>query len=113
MIFNTNSIITWQTSSVKELLFFYNLIENTNLAPTITKKSRHSADSVDRDIRDYKNVKLFRTATNEIDKIAQITYLCKRVIKQYLDLIITDDEIDGGQQIEGVLDEMAIIRLFR
>jgi hypothetical protein len=63
------------------------------LTPTIARKTRHSKDSVDRYIRDYENVKLVRSATADIDKIAQITHLSKRVIKQYLDLI-PDDELD-------------------
>ena len=49
-------------------------------------------DAVDRYIRDYESVKLVRTATDDIDRISQITHLSKRVIKQYLDLI-PDDEI--------------------
>jgi hypothetical protein len=64
------------------------------LTPTIARKTRHSKDAVDRYIRDYENVKLVRTATADIDKIAQITHLSKRVIKQYLDLI-PDDELEA------------------
>ncbi len=62
------------------------------LTPTIAKKTRHSKDAVDRYIRDYEAVKLVRTATDDIDKISQITHLSKRVIKQYLDLI-PDNEL--------------------
>ena len=64
------------------------------LTPTIARKTRHSKDAVDRYIRDYENVKLVRKATADIDKIAQITHLSKRVIKQYLDLI-PDDELEA------------------
>ena len=64
------------------------------LTPTIAKKTRHSKDAVDRYIRDYESVKLVRSATADIDKIAQITHLSKRVIRQYLDLI-PSDELDS------------------
>ena len=64
------------------------------LTPTIARKTRHSKDAVHRYIRDYENVKLIRKATADIDKIAQITHLSKRVIKQYLDLI-PDDELEA------------------
>ncbi len=67
------------------------------LTPTIARKTRHSKDSVDRYIRDYENVKLVRAATADIDKIAQITHISKRVIKQYLDLI-PDDELKAMTQ---------------
>ena len=39
-------------------------------------------------------MKLVRKATADIDKIAQIAHLSKRVIKQYLDLI-PDDELEA------------------
>lgn len=45
------------------------------------------AEAVDRYIRDYEIVKTVRAATDDIDKISQITRLSKRVISQYLDLI--------------------------
>jgi hypothetical protein len=61
------------------------------LTPTIARKTRHSKDAVDRYIKDYEAVKLVRTATNDIDKISQITHLSKRVISQYLDLIPEDE----------------------
>ena len=61
------------------------------LTPTIAKKTRHSKDAVDRYIRDYESVKLVRTATDDIDRISQITHLSKRVIRQYLDLIPADE----------------------
>ena len=64
------------------------------LTPTIAKKTRHSKDAVDRYIRDYESVKLVRTATDDIDRISQITHLSKRVIKQYLDLT-PEDELES------------------
>ena len=57
------------------------------LTPTIAAKTKHSKEAVDRYIRDYESVKIVRTATDDIDKISQITKLSKRVISQYLDLI--------------------------
>jgi len=63
------------------------------LTPTIASKTRHSKEAVDRYIRDYENVKLVRNATDDPDKISQITHLSKRVIQQYLDLI-PDDELE-------------------
>jgi hypothetical protein len=60
------------------------------LTPTIARKTRHSKEAVDRYIRDYENVKLVRAATNDPDKISQITHLSKRVVRQYLDLIPED-----------------------
>ena len=57
------------------------------LTPTIATKTNHSKEAVDRYIRDYESVKTVRTATDDIDKISQITRLSKRVISQYLDLI--------------------------
>ena len=61
------------------------------LTPTIARKTRHSKDAVDRYIKDYESVKLVRIATDDIDKISQITHLSKRVISQYLDLIPEDE----------------------
>ena len=58
-----------------------------HLTPTIAAKTKHSKEAVDRYIRDYEVVKTVRAATDDIDKISQITRLSKRVISQYLDLI--------------------------
>ncbi len=58
-----------------------------HLTPTIAAKTSHSKEAVDRYIRDYESVKTVRAATEDIDKISQITRLSKRVISQYLDLI--------------------------
>ena len=58
-----------------------------HLTPTIGAKTKHSKESVDRYIRDYESVKTVRAATDDIDKISQITKLSKRVVSQYLDLI--------------------------
>lgn len=57
------------------------------LTPTIAAKTKHSKEAVDRYIRNYEIVKTVRAATDDIDKISQITRLAKRVISQYLDLI--------------------------
>jgi len=64
------------------------------LTPTIARKTRHSKEAVDRYIRDYENVKLVRVATDDPDKISQITHLSKRVVNQYLDLI-PEDELEA------------------
>ena len=56
-----------------------------HLTPTIAAKTKHSKEAVY--IRDYEIVKTVRAATDDIDKISQITRLSKRVISQYLDLI--------------------------
>ena len=58
-----------------------------HLTPTIAAKTKHSKEAVDRYIRDYESVKTVRAATDDIDKISQITRLSKRVISQYLDLM--------------------------
>ena len=58
-----------------------------HLTPTIASKTKHSKESVDRYIHDYESVKTVRAATDDIDKISQITKLSKRVVSQYLDLI--------------------------
>jgi hypothetical protein len=72
------------------------------LTPTIARKTRHSKDAVDRYIRDYESVKLVRTATDDIDRISQITHLSKRVIKQYLDLIPEDELESMAPELEYV-----------
>jgi hypothetical protein len=61
------------------------------LTPTIARKTRHSKEAVDRYIRDYESVKIVRAATDDVDKISQITHLSKRVVEQYLDLIPKDE----------------------
>jgi len=67
------------------------------LIPTITKKTRHSKEAVDRYIRDYENVKLIRAVTDDVEKISQITHLSKRVIEQYL-VLIPEDELENQQK---------------
>lgn len=74
------------------------------LTPTIASKTRHSKEAVDRYIRDYENVKLVRAATDDPDKISQITHLSKRVVKQYLDLI-PEDELEAMVSEGEVTDE--------
>lgn len=74
------------------------------LTPTIASKTRHSKEAVDRYIRDYENVKLVRAATDDPDKISQITHLSKRVVKQYLDLI-PEDELEAMASETEATDE--------
>ena len=69
----------------KEIVTLY--LQGAHLTPTIAAKTKHSKEAVDRYIRDYEIVKTVRAATDDIDKISQITRLSKRVISQYLDLI--------------------------
>jgi len=73
------------------------------LTPTIARKTNHSKEAVDRYIRDYENVKLVKSATDDVDKISQITHLSKRVIRQYLDLIPESlpDESQGEKRDTG------------
>jgi len=71
------------------------------LTPTIARKTRHSKEAVDRYIRDYENVRLVRTATDDVDNISQITHLSKRVVRQYLDLIPEDELHTLPQQPQG------------
>ena len=67
------------------------------LTPTIAKKTKHSKGAVDRYIRDYENVKLIRSVTDDVEKISQIIHLSKRVIEQYL-VLIPEDELDNQQK---------------
>jgi len=67
------------------------------LTPTIARKTKHSKEAVDRYIRDYENVKLIRAATDDVEKISQITHLSKRVIEQYL-VLIPEDELENQQK---------------
>jgi predicted transcriptional regulator len=67
------------------------------LTPTIANKTKHSKEAVDRYIRDYENVKLIRSVTDDVEKISQITHLSKRVIEQYL-VLIPEDELDNQQK---------------
>jgi len=60
------------------------------LTPTISQKTNHSRDAVERYIRDFESVKLLATKFDDPDVIARIIRLAPRVVKQYLDLLPLD-----------------------
>lgn len=56
--------------------------------PEIAMKTKHSNEAVDRYIRDYQRVEiLWENGITDLDKIAQLTRLSKRVVQQYVDLL--------------------------
>ena len=58
------------------------------LTPDIALKSKHSKEAVDRYIKDYHRVEtLWKHGITDLDKIAQLTRLSKRVAQQYIDLL--------------------------
>ena len=77
--------------------------------PEIAIKTKHSNEAVDRYIRDYQRVQiLWQNHITNIDQIAQLTRLSKRVVQQYVDLLpdklksmsknALDKNIDFNQQ---------------
>ncbi|RKY75119.1 hypothetical protein DRQ12_12430 [candidate division KSB1 bacterium] len=58
------------------------------LTPEIAIKTNHSAESVDRYIRDYHRVELlWKHGITDLDQISQLARLSKRVAQQYVDLL--------------------------
>lgn len=56
--------------------------------PEIAIKTKHSNEAVDRYIRDYQRVEiLWQNGITNLDQIAQLTRLSKRVLQQYVDLL--------------------------
>jgi hypothetical protein len=56
--------------------------------PEIAIKTKHSNEEVDRYIRDYQRVEiLWHNGIINMDQIAQLTRLPKRVVQQYVDLL--------------------------
>jgi hypothetical protein len=56
--------------------------------PEIAMKTKHSNEAVDRYIRDYQRVEiLWQNGITDLDQIAQLTRLSKRVVQQYVDLL--------------------------
>ena len=56
--------------------------------PEIAMKTKHSNEAVDRYIRDYQRVEiLWENGITNLDQIAQLTRLSKRVVQQYVDLL--------------------------
>lgn len=60
------------------------------LTPTISQKTSHSREAVERYIRDFEAVKLLATKFDDVDVISRIIRLTPRVVKQYLDLLPLD-----------------------
>ena len=60
------------------------------LTPDIALKTNHSKEAVDRYIKDYHKVEtLWNHGISDLDEIAQLTRLSKRVAQQYIDLLPT------------------------
>jgi hypothetical protein len=58
------------------------------LTPEIAIKTCHSAEAVDRYIRDYHRVELlWKYGVRALDEISQLTRLAQRVVQQYIDLL--------------------------
>ncbi len=60
------------------------------LVPTISQKTHHSKEAVERYIRDFESVKLLSTKFEDPDVISRIIRLSPSVVKQYLDLVPLD-----------------------
>lgn len=60
------------------------------LVPTISQKTNHSKEAVERYIRDFESVKLLSTKFDDADVISRIIRLSPSVVKQYLDLVPLD-----------------------
>jgi len=58
------------------------------LTPDIAMKTNHSKEAVDRYIKDYHRVELlWKHSITDIDQIAHLARLSKRVVQQYIDLL--------------------------
>jgi hypothetical protein len=58
------------------------------LTPEIATKTNHSKEAVDRYIKDFHRVKiLMENGVTNIDEIANVARLSKRVVQQYIDLL--------------------------
>lgn len=67
--------------------------------PEIAMKTKHSCEAVDRYIRDYQRVQiLWQNHITNLDQIAQLTRLSKRVVQQYVDLL--PDKLKSISKIE-------------
>ncbi len=62
------------------------------LVPTISEKTRHSKEAVERYLRDFESVRLLSTKFDDVDVISRIVRLRASVVQQYLDLIPLDPE---------------------
>ncbi len=61
------------------------------LAPTIATKTKHSSDAVERYIRDFESARLLAPKFDDVDTISRIIRLASRVVRQYVELIPSDD----------------------
>jgi hypothetical protein len=61
------------------------------LVPAICTKTNHSKEAVERYINDFEAIRLLSTKFNDVDTISRIRRLAPSVVKQYLDLIPSDD----------------------
>ena len=55
--------------------------------PTISQKTNHSKEAVERYIRDFEAIRLLHSKFDDIETISLIARLSQRVVNQYLDLI--------------------------
>lgn len=64
------------------------------LVPTISQKTTHSKEAVERYIRDFEAVRLLATKFDDVDLIARIIRLSSSVVRQYLALIPLDSSMN-------------------
>ena len=57
------------------------------LVPTISQKTNHSKEAVERYIRDFEAIRLLNSKFDDIETISLITRLSQQVVNQYVDLI--------------------------
>ena len=63
---------------------------NGYLLPTISQRTKHSKDAVERYIRDFEAVKLLSSKFDDLNTISLVTRLSKSVVSQYIDLLPAD-----------------------
>jgi len=69
--------------------------------PRIARKTDHAKESVDRYIRDFETVRMLTQISTDPQRIAQLSRLSPRVVKQYLDLLPLDPRTDGNNPTNG------------
>jgi hypothetical protein len=57
------------------------------LVPTISQKTKHSKEAVERYIRDFEAIRMLNSKFDDRETISLITRLSQRVVNQYVDLI--------------------------
>jgi len=57
------------------------------LVPTISQKTNHSKEAVERYIRDFEAIRMLHSKFDSLETISLITRLSQRVVNQYVDLI--------------------------